>query len=102
MNCLTATYSQKEHNILDNKLIYRKLTPTECARLQTFPDSYFFEGTMKRAYWQIGNAVPVILAKHIGLAIKPLIETLYEKDKINLDELLIPLMDEPVIQETLF
>ena len=55
MNCLTATYSQKEHNILDNKLIYRKLTPTECARLQTFPDNYCQWGIMNNKYIKISE-----------------------------------------------
>ncbi|MFH1452181.1 MAG: DNA cytosine methyltransferase [archaeon] len=47
----------------------RVLSARELARLQTFPDNFFFEGGMKKAYWQIGNAVPCIMAKHIGLAI---------------------------------
>jgi len=49
------------------------------ARLQTFPDDFIFEGTMKRAYWQIGNAVPCIMAKNIALAIKTDIEDLKKK-----------------------
>lgn len=48
----------------------RVLSARELARLQTFPDSFLFAGTMKRAYWQIGNAVPCILGKHLGLAVK--------------------------------
>ena len=47
----------------------RVLSARELARLQTFPDSFIFEGGMKKAYWQIGNAVPCLMAKHIGLAI---------------------------------
>jgi len=48
----------------------RVLTAREMARLQTFPDDYIFSGTFKRAYWQIGNAVPCFLAEHIALGIK--------------------------------
>ena len=48
----------------------RVLSARELARLQTFPDDFFFEGGMKKAYWQIGNAVPCILAKSIALALR--------------------------------
>ena len=48
----------------------RVLTAREMARLQTFPDDFIFSGTFKKAYWQIGNAVPCTLAEHIALAIK--------------------------------
>ena len=47
----------------------RVISVREMARLQTFPDDFFFEGTMKRGMWQVGNAVPVNLAKNIGLSI---------------------------------
>jgi len=53
----------------------RVLSARELARLQTFPDDFFFEGTMKRAYWQIGNAVPCLLAKNIALALRQVIES---------------------------
>ena len=48
----------------------RVLSAREMARLQTFPDDFIFSGSHKRAYWQIGNAVPCLMAKHIGLAVK--------------------------------
>jgi len=57
----------------------RVLSARELARLQTFPDNFIFEGTMKRAYWQIGNAVPCVLAKNIALAMKPIIEEILKK-----------------------
>lgn len=52
----------------------RVISAREMARLQTFPDSFIFEGTMKKAMWQIGNAVPPRLAECIGYALIPLME----------------------------
>ncbi|MCU4368282.1 DNA cytosine methyltransferase [Acinetobacter courvalinii] len=53
----------------------RSLTPREAARLQTFPDDYFFESQSGKpsrtsAYKQIGNAVPVFLAYQIAKHLK--------------------------------
>lgn len=47
----------------------RVISAREMARLQTFPDSFIFEGTMKKAMWQIGNAIPPRLAEYIGSAL---------------------------------
>ena len=50
--------------------IARALTPREMARLQTFPDDFIFEGKKSKQLIQIGNAVPPLMAKAIGLAIQ--------------------------------
>ena len=48
----------------------RCISAREMARLQTFPDDFIFAGPMKKAMWQIGNAVPVLLGKHMAIALK--------------------------------
>ena len=47
----------------------RAISIREAARLQTFPDSFVFEGTKDSQYQQIGNAVPPFLANAIANSI---------------------------------
>ena len=58
-----------ENMIRDRDGSVRYLTVFEAKRLQTFPDDYIIEGAWGEAMRQIGNAVPVRLAKTIGSAL---------------------------------
>lgn len=72
--CLTllCTPSQKQtercHPIED-----RPLTVREYARIQTFDDDYNFVGSLSSQYRQIGNAVPVELARQIAMCIRDML-----------------------------
>lgn len=55
----------------------RPFSYRENARIQTFPDSWKFFGKLNEKYKQVGNAVPVNLAKEIGIEIRNTLEEIY-------------------------
>ncbi len=59
--CLTITSAAIREFIHPNE--NRPLTIRECARVQTFPDSFSFSGNNQQVIQQIGNAIPPNLAK---------------------------------------
>lgn len=56
------TYNEENSKDVNN---WRRLTVRECARIQSFPDSFVFPVSASAAYKQIGNAVPPVFAWHI-------------------------------------
>lgn len=58
----------------DNEL-YRRFTPREAARIQSFPESFEFAGSEADAYRQIGNAIPPVMFWHISNAVAELLKS---------------------------
>jgi DNA (cytosine-5)-methyltransferase 1 len=77
----------------------RTLSAREMARLQSFPDDFLFEGRMKRVMFQIGNAVPPLLAYHVALALRPTLEALSNVSEESGEER-IPDAKEPTARST--
>ncbi len=59
----------------------RPFSVRENARIQSFPDSWVFKGSMSEQYKQVGNAVPVNLAKEVGVSIINYLKKLDREDE---------------------
>ena len=69
--CKTITAHMKfDCNMYIHPAQARGLTPREAARIQSYPDDYFFRGAYTKTYMQIGNSVPPMLSRILARAIK--------------------------------
>lgn len=69
--CKTITAHMKfDCNMYIHPNQSRGLTPREAARVQSYPDDYFFTGAYTKTYMQIGNSVPPLLGRAIAKIIK--------------------------------
>ncbi len=68
---MTFVEQNKREFVKGKEDLYRRLTVRECARIQTFPDSFqFYYTDVADGYKMVGNAVPVRLANIVAKAIK--------------------------------
>jgi len=63
----------------------RRLSIREAARLQSFPDWFVFQGSETSCFYQIGNAVPPVLAYHLAGAVRNYLQTNSENEAITVN-----------------
>lgn len=78
--CKTITAHMKyDCNMYIHPLQARGLTPREAARVQSYPDDYYFRGAYTKTYMQVGNSVPPLLSRVIARVIRA------KLDEVNTD-----------------
>ncbi|HIR38078.1 MAG TPA: DNA cytosine methyltransferase [Candidatus Limisoma gallistercoris] len=69
-NEASCTIKENHGGVNIHPKLPRVLTAREMARLQSFPDDFIFMGAKNKQLVQIGNAVPCLLGKAIGIAVR--------------------------------
>lgn len=64
------------------KELYRRFTPREAARIQSFPENFILNSSEAKSYKQIGNAIPPVMMWHIAKALQ---DSINDEDTQKLD-----------------
>ena len=70
----SCTVKENHGGVNIHPILNRPMTPRELAELQSFPEDFIFEGSKKWQLVQIGNAVPCLLGKAIGLSLRKMLD----------------------------
>ena len=79
----SCTVKENHGGVNIHPILSRPMTPRELATLQSFPSDFIFEGSKKWQLVQIGNAVPCLLGKAIGLSLRKMLDDYNGVNKIK-------------------
>lgn len=63
--------------------LYRRFTPREAARIQSFPENFILNKSETKSYKQIGNAIPPVLMWHIAKALQDAVSIVNPNSSLN-------------------
>ena len=76
--CKTITaHMRYDCNMYIHPFQARGLTPREAARVQSYPDDYFFRGPYTKTYMQVGNSVPPLMSATIAKVLKDVLREVH-------------------------